>query len=362
MRMRKSPKGGPNHELEVWTKGVLRASGKRRVDMIVRFVEDGSKDKESEVYRTVLKDIREYLPERNSSNTKFLPIPKYFKADNSGDSDQSLKSGIFLLEDPKNSGFVSEFATYSDGLDYEHSLLVVASLARLHASSYCYRKERKMQMEESYPVLKQEVVIPALPENIFNIITNILEESPVYQKYSSIFLTAVREGFIISETKLDSFGVVNHGQVVDQNILFKYKKQLDSTLSCTDSILQDMSHCYYGSCVMDLLQVIFATINIEVRQSFLADFVCSVYYDSFAKTVSSINKEIAIFTKKQFIKEFDRNIMYGFLFSLHILRSTLPEDMEYQEQERSLSSFRSHVLALVRDIIQFRVNAQVTLN
>ena len=37
------------------------------------------------------------------------------------------------------------------------------------------------------------------------------------------------------------------------------------------------------SCVFDLYQFIFTSIDIQVRHRFLADFVCGVYYDSFAK-------------------------------------------------------------------------------
>ena len=40
----------------------------------------------------------------------------------------------------------------------------------------------------------------------------------------------------------------------------------------------------------------------QVRANFMADLVCSVYYDSFAKAVASINKELAIFSKKELIQ------------------------------------------------------------
>lgn len=217
-------------------------------------------------------------------------------------------------------------------------------------------------MQDAFPMLQEDVLIPTISENTFLTIEEILQQTSGYKKYSHLFLEAVREGKVKSlRTKLDTFGVLCHGLLVQDNILFKYKKQLDSRLSCQDAIFRDLSHCHYGSCVMDLLQVIFASISIDVRQSFLADIVCSVYYDNFAKTVSSINKDISLFTKKQFIKEFDTNIMYGFLFSLQILSSTYLDD-DTDIQQESDSRFRQHFLALVRDIVQFKVNAKATMS
>ena len=141
----------------------------------------------------------------------------------------------------------------------------------------------------------------------------------------------------------------------------KYKSNLESTLSCCDVIFQDLSRCHYGSCVLDLLQFIFTSINLEVRHNFMADFVCSVYYDSFAKTVTSINNNIPMFSKKDFIKEFDLNIMYGFLFSLDIHSNLYQEALEKDKTAPSFVKHKHFVLALVRDILQFKINAKATI-
>ena len=90
----------------------------------------------------------------------------------------------------------------------------------------------------------------------------------------------------------------------------------------------------------------------------MPDFVCSVYYDSFVKTVSRINKNIPVFSKKSFIKEFDRNIMYGFLFSLK-LHSTNYE--KHKEKDKS-PSYKRNILEILRDVIQFKLNTRATLN
>ena len=361
--MRKSTGDESNYELEVWTKGILRDSGKRRIDIIARIVEDESKDQECEVYKTLLEDIKLYLYERHSSNSKYLPIPKYFKSERSDFQEytepnfDSKKATVFMIEDVKNLGFLTNVVLAREGLDYEHSILGVAALARLHASSYCFRKEKTVAMEDSYPVLEEELMIPTVSGETMSLIEKIFQQTAGYEKYSPIFLAAARGELANYKTKLDCFGVFCHGLVLGENILFKYKNQLDSTLSCVQAMFQDLSSCHYGSCVLDLLQLIFASFNTHVRQNFLADLVCSVFCDNFAKTVGSINGNIPMFSKKQFIKEFDSKIMYGFVFSLDILSSSylrgVDSDPSEEISDTSCLNFKMHFLALV--------NAKATL-
>ena len=97
----------------------------------------------------------------------------------------------------------------------------------------------------------------------------------------------------------------------------------------------------------------------------MADFICSVYYDSFAKTVSSINGKIAMFSKKEFIKEFDNKITYGFLFALEIHSIVLQKTNETAEDEKTAAQanvkFEKNISALVRDIVQFKMHAKATM-
>merc|ERR1712130_929435 len=101
---------------------------------------------------------------------------------------------------------------------------------------------------------------------------------------------------------------------------FKYKSNLESRLSCCDVVFQDLSRGHYGSCVMDLYQFIFTSIDIDIRSRFIADFVCSVYYDSFAKTIANINSNIQMFSMGDFIKEFNDKIFLG----LYLLLKFIP--------------------------------------
>ena len=67
-----------------------------------------------------------------------------------------------------------------------------------------------------------------------------------------------------------------------------------------------MSKCHYGSCVLDLLQLLFTSVEPEVRREFMPDMVCSVYYDNFHNTVNMLAPNVIIFTKNDFLKEFSK--------------------------------------------------------
>ena len=108
------------------------------------------------------------------------------------------------------------------------------------------------------------------------------------------------------------------------------RTELETRCFCSDLVFQNLSWAHTGSCVLDLLQFVFTTISPEVtktivnsltfnklqseinnsfiaithkyciclfqvRQNFLADFVCSVYYDNFVKTVITLDQGLSIF-------------------------------------------------------------------
>ena len=86
----------------------------------------------------------------------------------------------------------------------------------------------------------------------------------------------------------------------------------------------------------------------------MADFICSVYYDNFAKNVQVLSPAIAMFTKKDFICEVSSKILFGFLISVNTLQRRTDSNED--------KNFRSTIALSVRDIVQFRLNADVTVN
>ena len=338
--------------------------------MTVRMVKDGVEDREVEIYKTLVEDIKAYLAKKFFTKSKFQPIPECIKigydaVEENGGKIQDFQSRIFMIENKGHSGFKRDLMVNYEGLDYEHSVLVIAALGKFHATSYCFIEDSKGKVTilEKYPVLQERLPFPNVSKETIQKLSKLFKTYPEYGKYSHLFLGPRNEK--IKNLNLECFGVLSHGHFCRENLLFKYKSNLESTFSCCDVIFKDLSRCHYGSCVLDLLQFIFTSIDLEVRHNFMADFVCSVYYDSFAKTVSSINSNATIFSKENFIKEFDSKIMYGFLFSAEIHTFLHQEAKDNSIDEVSAAQidekYEKYILALMRDVLQFMESAQATI-
>ena len=353
-----------SYDVEVWTRGIRRMSGQRKVDVTVRVMKDGMEDRESLVYRTIVQDMKKYLAERNFLKSRFLPIPDFIKFgdDSLEERVERYGKGLIMIENMKHFGFKKDLVENLEGLDFEHSVLVIAALGKFHATSYCFRKDSKMAVLQKYPVLQERLSIPKVSKETVKTLHNIFKTHPEYEKYSQLFLDPAQEEFKTSD--LECFGVLCHGHFCRENILFKYNANTN-TIQCCDVVFQDLSRCHYGSCVLDLLQFIFTSIDLADRYNFMADFVCSVYYDSFDKTVSDISSSIVMFNKKDFIREFDKNIIYGFLFSLDIHTFFYQEDRDISDDEgAAASSYDKHekkVLALVTDFLRFKMKTEETM-
>ena len=72
MRMRRGKSGPGHYEVEVFTKGILRVSGKRRVDLHVRVVKD-IPDREILIYNNLLRKVLKILTLQSIS----LPVQSF---------------------------------------------------------------------------------------------------------------------------------------------------------------------------------------------------------------------------------------------------------------------------------------------
>ena len=134
------------------------------MDLTVRVVKDGSDVKEWEIYKTLVEDIKIFLEEKYFTKAKFQPTPD-------ADAEEEAKGDgpeggikIFMIENKGHLGFKKDLIENKEGLDYEHSVIVIAALAKYHATSFCFRKHGEVEMFENYPVLKDGLSFPDVSE------------------------------------------------------------------------------------------------------------------------------------------------------------------------------------------------------
>ena len=56
--------------VQVLTRGILRVSGRRRVDLTIRLAADRTADRELSLYRSLLADIKQFLSEKYVNHSK----------------------------------------------------------------------------------------------------------------------------------------------------------------------------------------------------------------------------------------------------------------------------------------------------
>ena len=123
----------------------------------------------------------------------------------------------------------------------------ISTLARFHASSYCYFRDTEIQIERHYPLLLQPTSIPTLSKETIEEINKLFKSNPEYRKhYHFFFGKTIKEEEKCWNSNLNYFGVLCHGNFCRDNLLFKYKSNLESRLSCSDIIFQDLSKAHFG--------------------------------------------------------------------------------------------------------------------
>ena len=131
------------------------------------------------------------------------------------------------------------------GLDYEHSIMGIATIAKFHASSYCYRKENCFDLKNiSYLLGDQK--LPEISSEFVEEIKRIIDSSG-FEKYSEQLLSVARGNISPLSNKLsDKFGVLCHGALKRGVILFKYKNQGDTKQTCQEGILTNLGSAHVG--------------------------------------------------------------------------------------------------------------------
>ena len=329
------------HELSV---KMTRIFGKTKLDLLLKLVEQ--ENTESLIYESIIEKLIKYLKEKYgvTNPCRFLPIPEYVTTLKGSDNPEYTNFKMIITKNVKCSGYLR----FQDGtnLDYEHSTVALASLARFHAISYCYQKEKNGDLEVHKKVLENSSLLEATRENIFQM----FKKHPEFHLYAHLFLG--QEDVVDLQEHVDTFNVLCHGPYFETSLMFKYALEDEEERPC-DSIFHNLGNCYRGSIIPDLLIFLFSCVNHNIRKNFLLQFITTVYYDTFKSAVNHINKDIFVFTKIEFFTEVKRLAVSCGLSALEMKLQV----QEKLERRKSISSDQETVLATFRDVLKI-VNCQ----
>ncbi|XP_043467579.1 uncharacterized protein LOC122501882 [Leptopilina heterotoma] len=234
--------------------------------LIIKVVPDEKKTRElvekAGLFGTEMIMLIETLPKMNEIQGNIKP----FNA--KGYYIQKSDPPLLVFDDLAPMGF--RMANRQAGLDIDHSLMALRSLARFHACSIAVC-EKEPKTKEIYnkgmfnsahgPEMSQffNSSVKALAKEMANWSEFDPEISEKLLKLSEVIYT---KGIEACELKKDEFHVINHGDFWVNNMLFRY----DNHGKVIDQIFVDFQLCVYGTPAIDLHYFLNTSVSQEVYE------------------------------------------------------------------------------------------------
>lgn len=226
--------------------------------------------------------------------TETLPV-LYRKLCERGDTERffpflyklDIGNKMIFMEDLKQQGF--QMVNRTQALDLDHTLLVVKSLAKMHAAGYLLLKDdpsHKNQYLNHYFKNDKEIMVGKYIEGAIKYVVDFLDLYPISEEDKNIFRKFQGRLYDLMcdsyERKESSFNVIIHGDCWLNNMMFKYENEKVAAVRLIDFQLSN-----YNSFVLDLFYNIFTSVKAEVITENLEKLL-KTYYETFVSVTGEI--------------------------------------------------------------------------
>lgn len=189
-----------------------------------QFMSDDVFAREAFIYNELLPTFVEFQKQRGlSAKDSFLSFPKCYLAL----ADKENDDFIVIMEDVRTKGFTMWPKNRAARID--HCRMVIETLAKFHAVSFALKDQRpeifykfKKITDISRKVFLQETVIEVI-KGIYDTVINFLDDKQQRQ-----VMEDVKENMVpyfndcVGEESNDRFSVITHGDIWNNNVMFKY--------------------------------------------------------------------------------------------------------------------------------------------
>lgn len=229
-----------------------------------------------------------------------------------------------FFHDLAGCGYV--MANRKKGLDLNHCLLVMRSLAKFHATSviamdrglipFNFFIKHVFKNGETHKLMKEYY------RQAMKYLLSSMEERwepewlPMIERLRTKFLPIIGDqvlGFM--DYNADQFNVMNHGDCWVNNIMFKYG--LDSVTPISLKFV-DLQMCFYNSPVYDLQYFLSTSLNLEVRQNHMEELLLA-YHGTLVKQLELYSYKGDILTFEQLKKDFQERDILGIMTAVSLM-------------------------------------------
>ncbi|XP_046401902.1 uncharacterized protein LOC124167887 [Ischnura elegans] len=232
------------------------------------------------------------------------PFPSCYHIDFDGEK------GTFYMEDIQESGYRPADPSFClNGYDYTHCSIVVRRIGRFHALGMVAERRSSASWTQLYPVLTKDYIFYAPgPGDPPTAIGGMIENFPENTKWfasgieglpkvavSSGALDKVIHGFWttfcrLRETPTQGWCVLSHGDLWENNIMFRYERGEDGIERPVDAKFYDMQMIKCCHPAVDLVYFVHQSTGPRFRQKYLGDLVRE-YYTALSETLQVLGSE-----------------------------------------------------------------------
>ncbi|EEB19407.1 conserved hypothetical protein [Pediculus humanus corporis] len=263
-------------------------------------------DVESEALGIILPRVHEMMAKVYPKQPKLWPDCYYYRGS---------PENIIVMEDLKLSGFV--LGNRFQGLDYEHSSLVIESLAKLHATSFVLLQEKPETFENLIKIFSKVDNVEILQNTTEGTINFLIEDMKSWNDFDkkSIYIDKLSKVEVLKRV-LDvwknndgNLKVLIHGDSWLNNYMFKYGT--DGKLSGMKFV--DFQITSVHSPAMDLVCFIFSSVLHDNKLEMI-DVLLEKYYKIFSGTLKKFgrNPEM-IYPFEELKRNFQSKLFWGFI-------------------------------------------------
>ncbi|EEB19409.1 conserved hypothetical protein [Pediculus humanus corporis] len=284
-------------------------------------------DIEGEALKIVLPRVHEMMAKVYPEQPKLWADCYYYRGS---------PENIIIMEDLKLSGF-----TLGDrfvGLDFDHSLLVIESMAKLHATTYVMIEENSKLFENFYKLFwnaDNVEMFKTMTEGTIEFLAEDMKNWSDFDK-KSIYVDKLSKVEIIKgiinvwERDEKNLKVLIHGDSWLNNFMFRYGT--DGKLSGMKFV--DFQIMSIHSPAMDLVYFIFTSVLHDNKLEMI-DVLLENYYKIFSGTLKKFGRDPEmIYPFEELKKNFESKLFWGFVvFCAFVPIMMMPkEDVVHPEE------------------------------